>query len=43
MKREGVRIIEADGTVTFENGVTGIRFDLKKGTWSAGSVEKNRF
>lgn len=26
MKREGVRIIEADGTVTFENGVTGIRF-----------------
>ena len=36
MKREGVRIIEADGTVTFENGVTGIRFDLKKGTWSAG-------
>ena len=30
MKREGVRIIEADGAVTFENGVTGIRFDLKK-------------
>lgn len=43
MKREGVRIIEADGTVTFENGVTGIRFDLKKGHGAPESVEKNRF
>ena len=36
MKREGVRIIETEGALVLENGVISIRFDLKKGMWSAG-------